>query len=99
MIHYRSYIDLISLVSARIEKVPKNVDLVVGIPRSGMIPAYFIAGILDCGVTDLYSFLRNDKIKGGHRYQNEEKNAFDYINILILDDSINSGNSIDCTKI
>lgn len=97
--HYRSYIDLTNLVTAQIKKVPKNVDLIVGIPRSGMIPAYLIAGILDCGVTDFYSFLRNDKIKGGHRYRNEERNAFDYNHILIIDDSINSGSSLEEVKL
>lgn len=99
MIHYRSYNDLISLVSSKMELIPRQIDLVVGIPRSGMIPAYLIAGILDCGVTDLHTFLCNDKIKGGHRYRNEEKNAYDYTNILILDDSINSGSSLEEVKL
>lgn len=98
MTNYRSYIDLTSIISKNILKIPQSIDLIVGVPRSGMIPAYMISGLLDCGVTDLHSFLRNDKVKGGHRYRNEERNAFDYNNILILDDSVNSGNAISEVK-
>lgn len=40
-----------------------NFDLVVGIPRSGMIPAYLISLYLNIDVTDVNSFILNTPIQ------------------------------------
>jgi uncharacterized HAD superfamily protein/hypoxanthine phosphoribosyltransferase len=97
MINYRSYNDLVSIVKDKINILPKNIDLVVGIPRSGMIPAYMIANLIDCGAIDFYSFLRNEEVRGGARFKNREKKAFEFKNVLFFDDSIMTGKAL--TKI
>lgn len=40
---YRTLADLSNLIRKNIYKVPHDIDLVVGIPRSGMLPANIIA--------------------------------------------------------
>lgn len=98
MINYRSYNDMFNVIVANISILPTDIDLIVGIPRSGMAPAYIIGNILDCGVTDFYSFIRNEKVKGGRRFLDREKESLNYKKILILDDSVNSGTALSKIK-
>ena len=49
--NYKSYSDLSIDILEGISKVPSSIQLVVGIPRSGMIPAYMIAAQLNLPVT------------------------------------------------
>lgn len=74
-----------------------NFDLVVGIPRSGMIPAYTIGLYLNIDVTDLNSFLDNKPLQRGNT--RESKFEINYPqnakNILLVDDSISSGKSLE----
>tara|TARA_R110000850_G_scaffold20864_3_gene61810 strand:+ start:2141 stop:3088 length:948 start_codon:yes stop_codon:yes gene_type:complete len=93
MINYRSYNDLCNILLKNKKILPKNIDLIVGVPRSGMTPSYILANIMDCGVVDFYSYLKNVNVKGGLRYKNKEKKAFEYKKVLIFDDSIVTGTS------
>lgn len=63
--NYRSLNDLSRLSTECAGKIPNDVDLVVGIPRSGMLVASIIALKQNLPLTDLYSFLRNDDLKKG----------------------------------
>ena len=76
---------------------PSNYDLIVGLPRSGIIPAYTIALHLNANCTDLMSFIHNNKLKLGRtrpgKYP-ESEYPHEANNILIVDDSISSGNSL-----
>lgn len=93
MINYRSYSDLCDILLTNKHKLPTGIDLVIGVPRSGMTPANILANILDCGVVDFYSYLKNVNVKGGLRYKNKEKKAFEYKKVLVFDDSIVTGTS------
>jgi len=87
---YRSYNDLIELISLKTLILKGNYDLIVGVPRSGMIPAYLIGMYLHLPVIDLNSFLLGFAPKGGSRINNF--NNLNFTNILIVDDSIQHGN-------
>jgi len=64
--NYKSYDDLCSDIKNNLSQLYEyDFDLVVGIPRSGMIPAYMIALYLNINCTDLMSFIENKKIKSG----------------------------------
>ena len=89
-LYYRSYSDLIELVSLQSFNLKGKYDLILGVPRSGMIPAYIIAMNLHLPVIDLDSFLLGFTPKGGSRINNINKIKF--TNILIVDDSIQNGN-------
>lgn len=95
--NYRSLNDLSRLSTECASHIPNDIDLVVGIPRSGMLVASIIALKQNLPLTDLYSFLRNDDLKKGNTrtYKHAElvkpQNAK---KILLVDDSISSAKSM-----
>lgn len=94
---FKSYNDLIDDVKAGIPKLQAyQFDLVVGIPRSGMIPAYLISAFLNLDCTDLDSFVSNRRLQRG--ITRKTKKALEYPSeakhVLIVDDSIYSGESL-----
>jgi uncharacterized HAD superfamily protein/adenine/guanine phosphoribosyltransferase-like PRPP-binding protein len=95
--NYRSLNDLSRLTTAYASRVPEDVELVVGIPRSGMLAASIIALKLNIPLTDSYSFLRNDELKKGNTrtYKHDRlTRPQEARKILLVDDSIASGNSL-----
>lgn len=89
---YRRLSDLAALVRENIYKIPHDIDLVVGIPRSGMLPAMMIALYLNKKVTDLDSFVEGRIFESGERSQYiQESNT---CKVLIIDDSVSSGNAM-----
>jgi len=96
--NYRSIGDLSLLISKNLHKVPHDVELVVGIPRSGMLVASIIALKWNLPLTDLASFLGNQPLKKGssRSYKmNHLLHAQDARRILLVDDSISSGAAMD----
>ncbi|WP_462380960.1 phosphoribosyltransferase family protein [Pseudomonas sp. Marseille-QA0892] len=95
--NYRSVSDLARLVSQRASQLPRDIEVVVGIPRSGMLAASIIALKANLPLTDLYSFIRNDELKKGstrsyklaHLARPQEARK-----IPLVDDSVASGNSL-----
>lgn len=95
--HYKSYSDLSHDIKGKLPLLKEeDFDLVVGIPRSGMIPAYMIAFNLNINCISVEAFLKNDMIKHGiTRSPNKIINqAWEAKKILLVDDSIKSGNSL-----
>ena len=76
--------------------IPREFDLIVGVPRSGMLPANLLALYLNKPYTDLQSFINGHIYKAGARGQFFEISKFK--NILIVDDSIASGEAIQNCK-
>lgn len=94
-LNYKTYQNLLLDIKNNLYKVPDNIDLVVGIPRSGMIPAYMLGLMLSKQVCSLYEFVSEDfKVKSTYRvkFSNEVKN------VLIVDDSINEGRAFGDAK-
>ena len=95
--NYKSFADLSEDIRKNIDRVQsQQFDLVVGLPRSGMIPAYMIALHLNVECTDLNSFIENKMLKkgstkGSRKHLNYPREAE---KILLIDDSIFSGNSL-----
>jgi uncharacterized HAD superfamily protein len=71
-------------------------DLIVGIPRSGMIPAYMIGLYLNLNVIDLDGYIDNRKLKKGltRKAKVTLNYSHDAEKVLIIDDSIMSGASL-----
>ncbi|MHC3401812.1 phosphoribosyltransferase family protein [Aeromonas veronii] len=97
MYSYRSISDLASVISKNINIVPVDIDLVVGVPRSGMLPASMIALYLNTPLTDIYSYIDNRPLMAGQT-RRVKKNSLSQCNqakhILVVDDSIASGKSM-----
>ncbi|WP_421682773.1 phosphoribosyltransferase [Stutzerimonas urumqiensis] len=95
--NYRSLKDLSHLSTQSASRIAPDVDLVVGIPRSGMLVASIIALKLNLPLTDLYAFLRNDELKKGstRTYKRNDMTLPQQARkILLVDDSIASGKSM-----
>ncbi|MCE9662750.1 phosphoribosyltransferase [Halomonas sp. M5N1S17] len=77
-----------------------DVDLVVGIPRSGMIPAYMIALGLNLHCIDIVSFAKGGQLKSGvtRKVSKELDTAWDARKVLLVDDSIYSGKSMKLAR-
>lgn len=77
-------------------KIPKDVDLIVGIPRSGMIVASLISVYLNKPLCDVESFI-NKKIYKSGSTKNTSKSvkSFEEVKkVVIVDDSIATGKSL-----
>ena len=90
--NYRNISDLNHTILKNISKIPREFDLIVGIPRSGMLPANLLALYLNRPYTDVQSFLNGHIYKSGARGQFIEISKFK--NILVVDDSVASGQAI-----
>lgn len=99
--NYKSIADLASDICDASYKIPKDVDLVVGIPRSGMLAASMLALNSNICFCDIFTFINNGVVKTGSTRQASGScinNAHDARKILVLDDSIASGNSLDVAR-
>ena len=90
--NYRSISDLNQIILKRLYIIPRDIDLVVGIPRSGMFPANLLALYLNRPVTDLGSFINGHIYKAGERGQFFDSRR--YKKILIVDDIISYCSSL-----
>jgi uncharacterized HAD superfamily protein len=94
--YYKNISDLNFTILRRLSVLPRDFDLIVGIPRSGMLPANLLALYLNRPYTDIDSF------RNGHIYKAGERGQFfdinDYKKILVVDDSIASGSAIVKSK-
>lgn len=71
------------------ERLPRNLDLIVGLPRSGMIPATILALHRNIALSDIDTFVCGAIFEGGFRDQKR-----DIKNVLVIDDSLLSGRSL-----
>lgn len=91
--HYRSIDDLNRTVQARVAMLPRDIDLVVGIPRSGLLAANLISLALNLPLADLDGFLEGRILSAGstRRRPGFDRAADAFERVLIVDDSILSG--------
>ncbi len=93
--NYRSLEDLIFLTKKNLDKIPKDIDLVVGIPRSGLLLANLISLYINKPISDLNGFLNGQILSHGKR---KLKENIEFNKILIVDDSLWSGDEINEAK-
>ena len=86
---YRSISDLNQAIIANLDKFPHDIDLIVGIPRSGMLPANLLALYLNKPYTDIDSFVEGRIYSSGERGQFIDRSKTR--KVLVVDDSISSG--------
>jgi len=94
--YYRNIADMNRIIINRLNILPRDFDLIVGIPRSGMLPANLIALYLSKPYTDIHSFRNGHIYKAGERGQYIDIKEFK--KILIVDDSIASGSAMTKAK-
>ncbi|MGB3828341.1 MAG: hypothetical protein WA962_06140 [Ornithinimicrobium sp.] len=93
--HYRSTGQLNADIVRWADALPKDIDLVVGIPRSGMLAATMLALHLHTPLADLDGLLAGRVLTAGQRMRDGRSAVIDSARrILVLDDSINKGGSM-----
>ena len=96
--NYRKYEDMHRILSKKFYLLPK-VDFIVGIPRSGMIPATQLGLLLNKPVLSLNEFLNTDYKKLALKYtQRITGIGRDVGSVLVVDDSCSTGLRINEAK-
>ena len=89
--------ELSDIIRRNLWKIPHDIDLVVGVPRSGMLPASMIALYLNTNLGDVDSFVEGKYFSVGnsrkHMMRHEEIKK-----VLVVDDSVGGGGSMIKTK-
>ena len=95
-IHYKKYDDLAIDIKKNINKIPSDIDLIVGVPRSGIIPAYMLSLALNKQVCSLPEFLSGKFGENG--ISRKIQTPKEIKKVLIVDDTVNMGTSITKVK-
>jgi uncharacterized HAD superfamily protein len=98
-----NYIDVAQLNKDIIDwqtRLPRNLDLIVGIPRSGLLAASLLSLYLNLPLTDVEGLKNGRVLTGGKRINSIESSnkTKPNLNVLIIDDSLNSGNQLNLVK-
>lgn len=93
MMHYRSVDDMSQVILRNLERIPSSVDLVVGIPRSGLLAATMISLYLNRPLTDLTG-LQEERLlaKGKRAVPGQDMITVQTAHrILVVDDCVSQG--------
>lgn len=99
--NYRSLADLNDAIISNLHRLPRDIDLVVGIPRSGLLAANLLSLVANIPLTDLDSFLEGRVYSSGtstKRTARLDRDLGQMRRILVLDDSIKSGAAIRAAR-
>ena len=94
--NYRSVSDLNAAVVRNLSRLPRDVEVVVGIPRSGLLAASLVALYLNKPLADIEGFLQGRLLRAGNRLDGRVNEKLDpqTSRALVVDDSIQSGREI-----
>ena len=65
--NYRSFADLETCIVKNLHKVPRDIDLIVGVPRSGILVAAMLALYLNLPHTDIEGLIEGRILLPGKR--------------------------------
>lgn len=91
---YVTIAELSDVIRRNLWKIPRDIDFVIGVPRSGMIPASIIASFLNVPLIDINSYIAGMPPSGGSRLQYYEANHKTYGRALVVDDTIWKGTAM-----
>ncbi len=95
---YISFDDLTHTIRKNIWKIPRDIDFIIGVPRSGMIAASIISSYLNVPLIDVNSFIAGLEPTGGLRL-NYFTNAHQKTNkVLVIDDTVFGGTAMNATR-
>jgi len=97
--NYRDFNTVNQLILNNLTKIPTDIDLVVGIPRSGLVVSTMIAEYTNLPSTDMFSYLANVgnyKLNSGSYAPST--NYATVKRILLVDDAMGVGITMDLAK-
>lgn len=96
---YRSVADLDDDVVEWLPRLPRDLELIVGIPRSGLLAASLLALHLNVPMTDVEGLVEGRVLQPGPRYGAGATGLLDRpTNILVVDDSVLFGRQLQAVK-
>ncbi len=97
--HYRSICDLNDDIVNWITRLPKDFDLIVGIPRSGLLVANLLSVHLNLPLTDLNGLFERRVLSGGGRLNRSVSlDGDEKLKVLIVDDVVWTGAQLTKAK-
>ena len=96
--HFKSINDLSVDLVKNLHRFHGSIDLIVGIPRSGMLPATMLALYLNKDLVDIESYLKGKVFSRGTTRLTNSISEHDAKKIVIVDDSVGSGGTITAIK-
>ena len=99
--NFRTFNDLNSVIFSHLHTLPKDIDIIAGIPRSGLLAANIIALYLNLPLTDIGSLAEGRISNIGYTQRVKNcwiKDISQARKILVVDDSSGSGRSIRDAK-
>ena len=101
--NYKSLADLNDDVASWIQKMPTDFDIIVGIPRSGLLVANLISLHFNIPLTDVENLSEGLLIGGGRRCPTKTISAIKQscnhkLKVLVVDDSVDSGSQMKVIK-
>ncbi|MFD1600255.1 orotate phosphoribosyltransferase [Halobellus rarus] len=95
--NYRTVADLNADIHNFAKRFPENIDLIAGIPRSGLLAASLLSLHLDTPITDIDGLCDGRIFDTGSRIERDY--AFDEIDsVLVIDDSVLMGSEMTKTR-
>lgn len=99
---FRSINQMRKIIFESLPRFPKNVDLVVGIPRSGLLPATMLSMYLNKPLVDFDGYLSDRVFDVGatkkRRNVRIDSNNSGRRNVIIIDDSVRTGHQMTLCK-
>ena len=93
---YRSVAQLNDRIVDWVPRLPRDLDLIVGIPRSGLLAANLLALHMNLPMTDVEGLIEGRLLRSGSRTNGSSGSTgpFRPHNVLVVDDSICSGSAL-----
>ena len=95
---YITISDLSETIRKNIWKIPRDIDLIIGVPRSGMIGASIIASYLNVPLIDINSFINGSEPWGRLRLKYFTNTHVKTNKVLVIDDTVSSGRAMMETR-
>ena len=99
-INYRSVANLNSQVVSMASRLPKEVEVIVGVPRSGLLAGSLLALHLNLPLTDLEGLIQGRMLAGGARLKGRHLETLLHTprTVLVIDDSVATGAQLKAVK-
>lgn len=96
--NYRSVAELNSDARRLAGELPRDIDVIVGIPRSGLLAANLLCLHVDLPMVDVDGLCEGRTLGTGHRYKEDTLDLSGVERVLVVDDSVNSGTQMRETQ-
>jgi orotate phosphoribosyltransferase len=99
-VEYRTVAELDDAVVSWLAALPRDIEIVAGVPRSGLLVANLLALHLNVPMTDIAGLVEGRVIQAGARYKGMDPRHFLTAarHVLVVDDSVCSGSQMAQVK-